>query len=297
MTTSIDSATTNTMCANVSGVPRCVLLGLGQGGCAAAEYVHKHYGQGNLQLLLADTAEATEPPASASAASRRLLFGREQAGGEGCHGDRALAAAAFQADQVLFGEQLGACRLLLVTVTLGGGTGTGVLLPLVEYAAGMGLPVLVLASTPYSFEGEDRVQLSDAERRRLQELCRAFVVLPADALQGTMPAVPAVDVAFGRLALWLGEVAAGMLQPYINPLPEPPLAKDSASPAIATSKGVGAKGKMLSSKAQEQLFFSFSELSLGIFSATEPTRYNGQNLDVPTFQRRGIGIDRGDGAE
>jgi hypothetical protein len=168
---------------------------------------------------------------------------------------------------------------------------------LVEYAAGMGLPVLVLASTPYSFEGEDRVQLSDAERRRLQELCRAFVVLPADALQGTMPAVPAVDVAFGRLALWLGEVAAGMLQPYINPLPEPPLAKDSASPAIATSKGVGAKGKMLSSKAQEQLFFSFSELSLGIFSATEPTRYNGQNLDVPTFQRRGIGIDRGDGAE
>jgi len=54
---------------------------------------------------------------------------------------------------------------------------------------------------------------------------------------------------------------------------------------------------MLSSKAQEQLFFSFSELSLGIFSATEPTRYNGQNLDVPTFQRRGIGIDRGDGAE
>ncbi len=293
----MESATTPTNPAVVSGVPRCVLLGLGQGGCAAAEYVYKHYGQNNLQVFWADTAEAPEPPASASVASRRLLFGRELVDGDGCHGDSALAAAAFQTDQALFGELLGACRLLMVTVTLGGGTGTGALLPLVEYASCMGLPVLVLASTPYSFEGDDRVHLTDDERQRLQELCRAFVVLPADALQGTMPAVPAVDVAFGRLALWLGEVAAGMLQPFINPLPEPPSAKDSASPVVAASSGAGGKGKVLNSNTQEQLFFSFSELSLGIFSATEPTRYNGQNLDVPTFQRRGIGIDRGENAE
>ena len=286
---------THAMPASVPGAPRCVLLGLGEGGCAAAEYVYKHYGQGNLQVFLADTAEALAPPASSSAASRYLLFGRELTDGEGCRGDSDLAAAAFHADQAMFGELLGACRLLLVTATLGGGTGTGALLPLVEYAAGMGLPVLVLVSTPYSFEGEERQRLSAEERQRLQALCRVFVELPADALQVTMPAVPVAEAAFARLALWLGEIAAGMLQPFINPLPELSSVKDSASPLAAASQGAAA-GKALA-KGQEQLFFSFSELSLGIFSSTEPTRYNGQNLDVPTFQRRGISIDRGEGTE
>ncbi len=37
----------------------------------------------------------------------------------------------------------------------------------------------------------------------------------------------------------------------------------------------------------------FQEQMLGFFSGVSPTRYRGENLDVPTFQRRSINIDAG----
>jgi cell division protein FtsZ len=278
--------------ASAVGVPmlsKCLLLGLGQGGCAAAEYVHRHYAQDGLRVLLVDTTAAAASP-------QRLIFGLAQTDGAGCQGDCELAVEAFHADQALFAEQLQGCRRLLVLTALGGGTGTGLLLPLVEYAASLGIAVLALASTPYSFEGEDRQHLAKEDQQRLQELCQAAVILPADALQGTMPAVPTVDMAYGRLARWLGDIAAAMLQPYVKPLPEKAPDLEDAEQETAHTGSAASRGRPLT-KAQKQLFFSFGELSLGIFSSAEPTRYNGQNLDVPTFQRRGLSIDRGDAVD
>lgn len=270
----------------VSGLPRCALIGLGHGGGAAADYVVKHVSPVNLQVFKADTAVVT---LAAGTGIRGLMFGQDATGGDGCGGDSDLARAALLADQARFREALASCRLLVLTAALGGGTGTGALLPLVELAASMELPVVVVASVPYAFEGDQRARLPEADVQRMQALARAVVMLPGDALLATMPAVPSSEIAFGRLAAWLGEVAAAILHPFINPLPDLALAPPATDGAPAAAKGAA--------RAQEQLLFSFSELSLGIFSATEPTRYNGQNLDVPTFQRRGIAVDRGEGTE
>jgi cell division protein FtsZ len=56
---------------------------------------------------------------------------------------------------------------------------------------------------------------------------------------------------------------------------------------IPKKKSPGASGGV-------QAELPFQEQRLGFFSGVSPTVHNGENLDVPTFQRRGILIDRGD---
>ena len=62
---------------------------------------------------------------------------------------------------------------------------------------------------------------------------------------------------------------------------------DSASRKIAEQgKNTGAQPIQAELPLQEQ--------ALGIFSGIKPTTLKGENLDIPTFQRRGINIDAGD---
>jgi cell division protein FtsZ len=62
---------------------------------------------------------------------------------------------------------------------------------------------------------------------------------------------------------------------------------DSAQPALKPHIQ-----KKKSGGVQAEL--PFQDQRLGFFSGVSPTVHNGENLDVPTFQRRGILIDRGD---
>jgi cell division GTPase FtsZ len=44
----------------------------------------------------------------------------------------------------------------------------------------------------------------------------------------------------------------------------------------------------------EQFELPLLEQALGIFSGSVPTPWNGENLDVPTFQRHGVAVDASD---
>ena len=57
-------------------------------------------------------------------------------------------------------------------------------------------------------------------------------------------------------------------------------------------KGGRRRRKAAASELQGEL--PLEEHSLGIFAETHPTTFRGQNLDIPTFQRRGIQLDVGD---
>ena len=52
--------------------------------------------------------------------------------------------------------------------------------------------------------------------------------------------------------------------------------------------------KPLEADRDGQFRLPLTEHSLGIFKPGEPTLVNGQNLDIPTFQRRGVDIDPGE---
>ncbi|MFO7821471.1 MAG: hypothetical protein R6V56_05400 [Lentisphaeria bacterium] len=65
--------------------------------------------------------------------------------------------------------------------------------------------------------------------------------------------------------------------------PEPSDRKPSPTPATKKNKAT---------PVQEEL--PLQEQTLGIFSGSRPTTIRGENLDIPTFQRRGIHINAGD---
>lgn len=58
----------------------------------------------------------------------------------------------------------------------------------------------------------------------------------------------------------------------------------------ATASKTGKKRSKKGKHAQ-QMDLPFAKLSLGIFSSKEPTRYGGENLDIPTYQRFNTPID------
>jgi len=74
---------------------------------------------------------------------------------------------------------------------------------------------------------------------------------------------------------------------------EEPAAAPLPATAIPPAAGKAAgKGRRKTAAVQAEL--PLQEVSLGMFSRSSPTVVNGENLDVPTFQRRGVFIDAGD---
>ncbi len=74
----------------------------------------------------------------------------------------------------------------------------------------------------------------------------------------------------------------------------PDVPEQDKKPAQEASEAMVAKTAKKRSKKDknaQQMDLPFAKLSLGIFSSKEPTRYGGENLDIPTYQRFNTPID------
>ncbi len=69
---------------------------------------------------------------------------------------------------------------------------------------------------------------------------------------------------------------------------------EPAKTVPTTQNAAPASRRQTDPKAAVQAELPLQEHSLGIFAGTAPTTVRGENLDIPTFQRRGIHIDAGD---
>jgi cell division GTPase FtsZ len=67
--------------------------------------------------------------------------------------------------------------------------------------------------------------------------------------------------------------------------------KKPAQEANEATASKTAKKRSKKGKHAQQMDLPFAKLSLGIFSSKEPTRYGGENLDIPTYQRFNTPID------
>lgn len=77
-------------------------------------------------------------------------------------------------------------------------------------------------------------------------------------------------------------------QPAVDEAARTPTSRAiSRGPAVADKKRQPPGGKPF----QEEL--PFQEFSLGVFANSSPTRHEGENLDIPTFQRAGTELDLG----
>ncbi|MDD4098072.1 MAG: hypothetical protein PHC30_04825 [Lentisphaeria bacterium] len=176
------------------------------------------------------------------------------------------------------GEQLSQIirrgRLVVLTADLGGGVEEA-LLAVARRCREQSKPCLAVVTLPFSQSDTDARQAADSAYADLLEESDLAIGLDLDLLATCLPdqAAPELDKAAAR---WLLECTRGVLAPML-----PTTAKTPGKGAEAPGRG-----------GLEQLSLELAEMSLGIFCADNPSQYHGQNYDIPTFQRKGVKINR-----
>ena len=153
-----------------------LLIGIGGAGSAMARGVCRAYGEG-LRYLLLDTDAATgqenEP---------FTLLGGERLSGRGSGGDVVTARLAAEDSIEKLDEALEGVRLAVIVTALGGGTGGGATLEAAKHLKRRGIPSVVFATTPFTFEGESRQQNARGVMGMIEEEASATFFIPLDKL-------------------------------------------------------------------------------------------------------------------
>ena len=153
-----------------------LLIGVGTAGSMMARGVSRAFGEG-LNFLLADTDAAT-----GSSGGPFILIGGDRLSGRGTGGDIVAGRLAAEDSIKSFDEHLEGIRLAVIVTALGGGTGGGATFELVKHLAGRGVPSVVFATTPFSFEGEDRQRNARGIMSMIEDVANATFFIQLDKL-------------------------------------------------------------------------------------------------------------------
>ena len=159
---------------------------------------------------------------------------------------------------------------------LGGRTGCYYTLETLRYARSKKLACAAIAAMPHSFDSPELHARAETGLRQLREITPAVQLLPCQEF-GKLFLDKSQEEAYPQAARWLAESSIGFLYPFAKfNIPK------------------RASGKAGRKEDANQLTFVFSDQPRGIFTGGLPSNYYGQNLDIPTFQRRNIEIDPGE---
>ena len=153
-----------------------LLIGIGGAGSAIARGVSRAFGS-DMRYLLADTDAST-----AQDGEPFVLIGGDRLSGRGSGGD--LVTARMAAEDSLGGldEHLDGVRLAVIVTALGGGTGGGATYEALKHLAARGLPTLVFATTPFTFESDQRQRNSRGIMSMIEDNASSVFFLPLDKL-------------------------------------------------------------------------------------------------------------------
>ena len=178
-----------------------LLVGVGTAGCAIARGVGRAFG-GDMRCLLADT-DAT----SGEGGGTFTLLGGDRLSGRGAGGDIVAGRLAAEASIKAIDEHVEGVRIAVIVTALGGGTGGGATLEAAKHLGELGIPSVVFATTPFTFEGDDRQRNSRGVMTMIEDAANATFFLPLDKLIGDANNMAdamrrAVDVVSGGVTLF-----------------------------------------------------------------------------------------------
>ena len=162
----------------MNGDSPLLLIGIGTAGVRMASGVSRAFGEG-LRYVLADT-DAT----SGQLGGPFTLLGGDRLSGRGAGGDIVAGRLAVEDSIRSLDEHLEGVRLAVIVTALGGGTGGGGTLETAKHLSGRGIPTIVFATTPFTFEGEDRQRNARGVMSMIEEAANASFFLPLDKLVG-----------------------------------------------------------------------------------------------------------------
>lgn len=198
----------NQISSPVAPVTLCKVIGVGGGGLAFLEQLHRD-SAGSLDLLGVHT-EARA--LMESSAQRKLQIGREAVRGLGSGGEPSLGQAAAQESAGAICEACGGAELVLVCAGLGGGTGSGAAPVVAREARRAGALVVGVVTMPFAGEGGKRRQQAEQALARLGRHCVAVLCFENDRMGEVAPADASVSEAFGAASATISLAARAVIQ-------------------------------------------------------------------------------------
>ena len=175
-----------------------ILIGIGTSGATVARNVGNAFGP-DMRTVLADTDASTGVPGEPF-----ILLGGDRLSGHGTGGDIVAGRLAAEDSIKQLDDHLGGVRLAVIVTSLGGGTGGGATLEACKHLASLGIPTVVFATTPFTFEGEDRQRNARGVMAMIEDTASTTFFLPLDKL------VAANDNMNAALAQAMGTLADGI---------------------------------------------------------------------------------------
>ena len=153
-----------------------ILIGIGTSGATTARKVGRAFGSG-MRLVLADTDASTGLPDEPF-----VLLGGDRLSGHGTGGDIVAGRLAAEDSIKQLDEHLEGVRLAVIATSLGGGTGGGATLEACKHLSSLGIPTVVFATTPFTFEGDDRQRNARGVVSMIEDAASTTFFLPLDKL-------------------------------------------------------------------------------------------------------------------
>ena len=156
-----------------------ILIGVGGAGAAMTRGVLRAFGfGGGIRALILDS----DAQSGGNGDIPFSLLGGNRLAGRGTGGQPASARAAFQDDPSLLDPALTGVRTAVVVTALGGGTGGGATGELLKHLHTLGIATLLFATTPFAFEGAERIRVAKTAIGPIEQNADVSVFLPLDDL-------------------------------------------------------------------------------------------------------------------
>jgi cell division protein FtsZ len=155
------------------------VVGVGGGGCNAVQRIMKERVVPGVGFVCVNTDVKS---LQRSSGAKVVQIGAAITRGTGAGGDPEVGARAAEADREAIRQAIGTPDLVFVTAGMGGGTGTGAAPMVAEEARKCGALVVGVVSTPFSWEGQRRLESAMAGVGRLREKVDNLIVIHNDRL-------------------------------------------------------------------------------------------------------------------
>jgi cell division protein FtsZ len=156
-----------------------LLLGVGTAGSRIARGVRRAFGE-SMRCVLTDT-----DASSGLDGEEFVLLGGDRLSGRGAGGDPIAARLAAEDSLQALDPKIEGVRLAVIVTALGGGTGSGATLEIIKHLSNLGIATIVFATTPFLFEGEDRMRTSRGVMSLIEQEANSVFFLPLDKLVGS----------------------------------------------------------------------------------------------------------------
>ncbi|MBU1557619.1 cell division protein FtsZ [Patescibacteria group bacterium] len=197
----------------VEAFARIKVIGVGGSGKNATNYmIASKVGRVEFIVINTDAQDLHH-----SSASKKIHIGKNLTRGLGTGMNADLGRRAAEETKEEIQEAIKGTDMIFITGGLGGGTGTGASPIIAKIAKELGILTVAVVTKPFSFEGSQRMQLSEKGLAELQNEVDAVIIIPNDRILKVAPKGMTLDNAFSMSDEVLKQAVEGISDLITSP--------------------------------------------------------------------------------